>query len=248
MLHILTTALVPSFRQLVSRSADAEAAAAAEQAAQDARRGVSPETDAHGTSKSSSSLFSIPTGTIPEKASDLPERPQDASAVMEAQVAARIAATGVRPDNPCDPSEAESAAGDMVEEARAASGAAQPEAEASSAQRGVSKLAALTMLDMKKARESMTGECDDDIGPQGSVCSGSPMSRTGSISTEALTDALRKLVIAGAQDGSEGIEEVLILPPYLLCACGLVLLLVLETTSLCSRTVLALTSAHLRRI
>jgi hypothetical protein len=197
MLHILTTALVPSFRQLVSRSADAEAAAAA---AAQKPRGDSPETDAHGTSKSSSSLFSIPAGAIPERASDLPEQPQDASSVAEAKAAARIAATGVRPDNPCVDLDSHPAVD--------ADAAAPAVATAQIDQPGGSKLAALTITNMKKARHSMTGApCDEDTGSVGSC---SPMSHTGSISTDALTDALRKLVLAGAQDGSEGVEEVIV--------------------------------------
>lgn len=212
MLHVLTTALVPSFRQLVSRSGHA---------AEEPDRGVSPETDAHGTSKSSSSLFSIPAGATPEKASDSPEQPETASAAVEAQVAARIAVTGVRPDNPCDPSELESAAVDSVGDV-----AATPTPEPTAATPapatarvpgrdlvqagtvGVSPLAALTMMDMRKARKSMAGDGCEEEGPEGSIGSSSPVSRTGSISADALTDALRKLVIAGADDGSDGVEEV----------------------------------------
>lgn len=204
MLHVLTTALVPSFRQLMSRDVEPEV---------EDKRGVSPESDARGTSQSSSSLFSIPAGAIPEKASEGPEQPQTASAAVEAQVAARIAATGVRPDNPCDPSESESVAIDAVDEPGATTTIAAPapvhEEPVQREAMGVSPLAALTMMDMRKARESATGDGYDDEGPQGSIGSSSPLSRTGSISADALTEALRKLVIAGAEDGAEGVEEVL---------------------------------------
>lgn len=211
MLHVLTTALVPSFRQLVSRRVEAKN--------EETQRGVSPETDpSAGTSKSSSSLFSIPAGAIPEKAADMPEQPECPSAAVEAQVAARIAATGVRPENPCDPSEepgSPTAADDMAEDTAAAAAAAADGGQKE--QMRISPLAALTMLDMKKARVSMTGDRCDEEGGLGSVCSNSPMSRTGSISTDALTDALRKLVTAGKEDDSEGVDRVCLSFFFLRC-------------------------------
>lgn len=208
-----------------------------------------------GTSKSSSSLFSIPAGSL-EKTASMAEPLQDASSAAEEQSAAQIAATGVRPDNPCDSGlyGAESIAVDASPEpvdmvdsvdavdamhpvdaspepaAPATPAEVQKEEEEPCAEQqerlSVKPLAALSIMDMKAAREleSSTGGITggiEDCGPEGSARSGSPMSHAGSINADALTDALRKLMTAGAGEGEEGLEEVLAYHHSLfsICAC-----------------------------